>query len=403
VRLVPLPYPPLHVEVTTPRLRLRGATDELLEELVPVVRDGIVGDDESPFDDPISHYEQPPTRQWRWLRAVWAARSRVEPAFWRLPLVVDVEGSIVGMQDLIAEDFPTFGAVTTFSWLEPRARGRGIGREMRSAILHLAFAGFGAREATSEAFLDNDASNAISRSLGYEENGVTWATRRGQPFQLRRWTLSRSRWEATQRTDITLSGVDECRRVFGLSDPLDQLRRSFAAVDALISGIGPHQWSAPTPCDEWDVRRVVEHLVGMNRVFAAILAGEAPPQRGDELPGEALTPAFRESAATLLDAFARPGVLGRSYTSPLGTATGRDRLLIRLYDLLAHGWDLARATGQVAHLPEDAAADSLSFVRNQLSDDARPGRFAAARTAPGTAPAIEQLVAFLGRELSAQV
>jgi RimJ/RimL family protein N-acetyltransferase len=196
---------------------LRGATDELLEELVPIVREGIVREDEMPFDDPISHYEQSPTREWRWLRGVWTARARVEPAFWRLPLVVEVDGSIAGMQDLIAEDFLTFGAVTTFSWLAPQTRGYGIGREMRAAVLHLAFAGFGAHEATSEAFLDNDASNAISRSLGYEENGLNWATRRGQPYRLRRWMLTRARWEAAQRTDITVRGVEECLPVFGLT------------------------------------------------------------------------------------------------------------------------------------------------------------------------------------------
>jgi RimJ/RimL family protein N-acetyltransferase len=216
---VPLPYPPLHVEVTTPRLRLRGATDDLLAQLMPIVQEGIVRDDEVPFDDPISHYEHSPEREWRWVRSVWRARSRVEPSFWRLPLVVDVDGSVVGMQDLIAEDFPTYGAVTTFSWLAPQARGHGIGREMRAAILHLAFAGFGAREATSDAFLDNDASNAISRSLGYQENGVTWATRRGQPFQLRRWVLDRASWQATKRADITMHGVEECLPVFGLLQP----------------------------------------------------------------------------------------------------------------------------------------------------------------------------------------
>jgi RimJ/RimL family protein N-acetyltransferase len=216
VRSVSLPYPPFHVEVITPRLKLRGATDQLLEELIPAVREGIVGDAELPFDDPMSLYEPSPTREWRWLRGVWAARARVEPSSWRLPLVVDVDGRIAGMQDLIAQDFTTFGTVTTFSWLAPHARGRGIGREMRSAVLHLAFAGFGAREATSEAFLDNAASNAISQSLGYEENGLTWATRRDHPFQLRRWVLPRARWEVTQRTDITLRGVDECLPVFGL-------------------------------------------------------------------------------------------------------------------------------------------------------------------------------------------
>jgi uncharacterized protein (TIGR03086 family) len=178
---------------------------------------------------------------------------------------------------------------------------------------------------------------------------------------------------------------------------LDQLRRSLAAVDELVSTVRPDQWSAPTPCDEWDVRRVVDHLVGMNRVFTAMLAGAPPPQRGEGLSGAALPPAFRESAAALLDAFSAPGVLDRSFSGPLGTATGADRLRIRLYDLLAHGWDVAIAIGRPAPLPEDAVAASLAFVRGHLSDDARPGRFAPAQAVPDTASALEQLMAFLGR------
>ena len=180
-------------------------------------------------------------------------------------------------------------------------------------------------------------------------------------------------------------------------DPLDQLRRSLTAVAALISGIRPDQWSAPTPCEQWDVHRVVEHLVGMNLVFAAMLAGERPPRSGEGLRSDELPQAFSDSAARLLDAFAEPGALDRSYTGPLGSATGSDRLKIRLYDLLAHGWDLAVATGQPAQLPDDAAEDVLGFVREQLSDDARNGRFGPPQTVPDDAPAIEQLVTFLGR------
>ena len=182
-----------------------------------------------------------------------------------------------------------------------------------------------------------------------------------------------------------------------VDDPLDQLRRSVVAVDDLISRIRPEQWAAPTPCEQWDVRRLVEHLVGMNLVFAAILADHQVPQRGDDLPAETLPRAFRKSADTLLSAFAQPGVLDRSYIGPLGSATGSERLKIRLYDLLAHGWDLAAATGQPAQLPDDAAQHSLTFVREQLSDDARPGRFGPPQNVPDSAPAIARLAAFLGR------
>src|SRR5262249_23225488 len=73
--------PPLNVEVRTPRLTLAGATDELLERLVPTVRAGVADAEPWPFDDPISFYADSPDREWRWLRGVWAGRARVDPSF----------------------------------------------------------------------------------------------------------------------------------------------------------------------------------------------------------------------------------------------------------------------------------------------------------------------------------
>jgi RimJ/RimL family protein N-acetyltransferase len=209
---VPSAYPPLNLAVRTPRLTLAAATDELLERLVPVVRDGVVPEGEPPpFDDPMSLYEDSPTREWRWMRAVWAGRARVDATFWRLYFVICDDGEPVGVQDLIGRDFAALGTVTSFSWLAPGSRGRGLGREARAAILHLAFAGFDAREATSEAFADNRASNRVSEVLGYTPNGTSWATRRGAVAELRGWRLTRAEWAKRRRADITLSGVEACR------------------------------------------------------------------------------------------------------------------------------------------------------------------------------------------------
>lgn len=209
-------YPPLNVEVRTPRLRLAGASDELLERLVPVVRAGVADAAPWPFDDPMSLYADSPDREWRWLRSIWAGRARVDDTFWRLYFVVLVDGEPVGMQDLIATRFAAFGAVSTFSWLAPGARGQGIGAEMRAAVLHLAFAGFNAREAGSDAFTDNHASNRVSQALGYEPNGFDWDTRRGEPARIQRWRLTRDAWERVRRDDIELAGVQECLPVLGL-------------------------------------------------------------------------------------------------------------------------------------------------------------------------------------------
>ena len=89
---------------------------------------------------------------------------------------------------------------------------------------------------------------------------------------------------------------------------LDRLARSFAAVGELVDAIQPDQWSAPTQCLDWTVHRLVEHLVGKNLVFTAVLAKQPLPQRGDGMPSGQLAPAYFDSAAVLLDAFSEPGV-----------------------------------------------------------------------------------------------
>jgi RimJ/RimL family protein N-acetyltransferase len=114
-------------------------------------------------------------------------------------------------------NFSTLGTVTTFSWLSVDQRGRGLGHEMRAAILHLAFDGLGAKEAGSDAFVDNQGSNAISRGLGYEPNGSEWATRQGEPALLNRWRLTRDVWEQRRRDDIQLHNIEACHALLPLA------------------------------------------------------------------------------------------------------------------------------------------------------------------------------------------
>ena len=185
----------------------------------------------------------------------------------------------------------------------------------------------------------------------------------------------------------------DAERPAGVAD----LAVAFAAVGELISAVEPEQWSAPTPCPGWTVRRVIEHLTGLNRVFAALLADEPAPKRSADPVEPDPAGAYRESAARLLAAFGRPGVLERSYTGPLGAATGSERLQIRLYDLLAHGWDLAQATGRHLAVPDLLAEQALTFATRQLDEQARPGRFAPPRPVAPDATALQRLVAFLGR------
>ncbi|WP_446665823.1 GNAT family N-acetyltransferase [Flexivirga sp. B27] len=200
------------MSVETPMLQLRSATDALLDELADVVRAGKASAEPAPYDDPMSFYEpDPELRVAKWLQAIWRGRGMVNAQSWRLFFVVVTDDGLIGMQDIIGVNFATIGAVTTFSWVSADHRQRGIGHEMRSAALHLAFDGLDATEATSEAFVDNHASNAISRDLGYEPNGVEWATRHSDPALMNRWRLTRDTWASQRRENIQLRAVEPCR------------------------------------------------------------------------------------------------------------------------------------------------------------------------------------------------
>ncbi|MGH3692896.1 MAG: TIGR03086 family metal-binding protein [Pseudonocardiaceae bacterium] len=178
---------------------------------------------------------------------------------------------------------------------------------------------------------------------------------------------------------------------------VESLTEALRAVGDLISGIRDDQWSAPTPCTDWTVRDVIYHLVGINLVFVARLNDQVPPERGTDVLGDNPTGAYRDSGIAVRAVFEHPGVLERTYHSPLGAATGAELLHWRIADLLAHGWDLARATGQPAQLPEDLAEQALVFARVQLATQPRTGRFNSAQPVVDDAPAIDRLVAFLGR------
>jgi uncharacterized protein (TIGR03086 family) len=179
----------------------------------------------------------------------------------------------------------------------------------------------------------------------------------------------------------------------------DDLALALAAVGVMIRHIEPNQWASPTPCTEWPVRRVVGHLGGMNRVFCALLAGEPMPDRS-EIADTDLAQQYEASGDALVALFRAQGALEREFVGPLGSSTGYERLQIRLYDLLAHGWDVARATGQRLNLADDLCARSLAFATRQLDGVDRAGRFEPPQSCPDEATALDRLAAFLGRDVS---
>lgn len=190
--------------------------------------------------------------------------------------------------------------------------------------------------------------------------------------------------------------------------PVDQLAEALDVTEQLVGGVRDEQWANPTPCTDWTVRDLVNHLVAGNRLFAGILRGEDSPSLADprgpqgiDSLGEHPPAAYRDAAEQLLSAFRQPGVLQQMFTVPIGRVPGIAALHLRTIESLVHGWDLAQATRQDATFRDDLVEQELAFTRERLTD-VPPGRtpFAPPQPVAAAAPAIDRLAALLGRQVA---
>lgn len=173
-------------------------------------------------------------------------------------------------------------------------------------------------------------------------------------------------------------------------DPIDLFDRGTRWTASKIPG-ALDQLDAPTPCDEWDVRTLLNHLLSALKYFA-----EAPHDQSAKLPQGTPPALLRDDAVkqyaqareTTLRVYREPGVLEKT-----GPSLG-----IAFVDQLVHGWDLAQATGQDATMPEDLADAAFAMIDGRMPDDQRGTFFKPAVPVAGDAPPQDKLLAAGGRQ-----
>lgn len=211
-------FPAFALEVRTPRLTLRYPDDDDLVSLAELAVDGVHPADQRPFMVQWTSVD-PPFQQRNTLGWFWHLRTSLQGNAWHLPLVTVVDDEVVGTQSIMSKNWSGTQTFETGSWLGMRYQGQGIGKEMRAAVLHLGFEGFGAQRATTGAWHDNPASLAVTRSLGYRDNGDALRDRDGSPQRELLFAMGRSDWEPRRRDDISLVGADETLALFGTERP----------------------------------------------------------------------------------------------------------------------------------------------------------------------------------------
>ena len=174
-------------------------------------------------------------------------------------------------------------------------------------------------------------------------------------------------------------------------DLLDLFERGSAWTASKIPAAAT-QLSAPTGCEGWDVRTLIDHMIQTQRFFAASARGQEPalpsptppPAIGDDPIG-----VYDAVRADTINAFSDPGVIEKT-----GPSLG-----IAFSDQLIHGWDLARATKQDATMPGDLASASFSMIDGRLTDEFRNQvGFKPAIDVPASASTQDKLLAYTGRQ-----
>lgn len=178
-------------------------------------------------------------------------------------------------------------------------------------------------------------------------------------------------------------------------------RRSLAGFTNRVRLVEPGQWGAPTPCRDWDVRELVNHVVGEDRWTAPIFAGATIAEVGDRFDGDLLGDDPAGSATAAADeaeaAVAEPGALDRIVHLSFGDTPAEEYVSQLLADHLIHGWDLAVATGSDPRLdPEVVAACAAWFTERE--DSYRQSGAIGPRVETDSGDPQDQLIAAFGRD-----
>lgn len=180
-----------------------------------------------------------------------------------------------------------------------------------------------------------------------------------------------------------------------MTEIADRYRELADAFEAKIDAVGPDQWADRTPCAEWDVRALVGHVVEVHGMLMGPLDRKLSPAPSvaDDPPA-----AFRSARADVETVLDDPALAGTEYDGMFGRTTVGETLDQFLgFDLVVHGWDLARATGQDEQIPP-AHVERVWAGAQGLGDNLRRSGVCGPEVAvPPDAPLQDRMLGLLGR------
>lgn len=182
----------------------------------------------------------------------------------------------------------------------------------------------------------------------------------------------------------------------GTSEVTERYRRVADGFGRRLAGVRADQWGGPTPCEDWDVRTLVAHVVSTHARILGNVTEAAPPDADPTGDLPAQWAVARGAVSGALDDPEQAGQVVRGAFGEQSFESMVSRLLCS--DTLFHTWDLARATGQDDRLDPAAVAAAAAFLEPLDEAIRRPGGFAPRIAAPPGADAQVRLLCFGGRQ-----
>jgi uncharacterized protein (TIGR03086 family) len=183
-------------------------------------------------------------------------------------------------------------------------------------------------------------------------------------------------------------------------DFADLIRRAATTTSQVVSGVKPEQLDGPSPCSEWDVRELGNHMTGF-LAYSAAAARKQTPLDSDggpsDMTGGDWGATYRNLAADTAEAWAEAGSLEGETHFGQGPMPAQNAAGVTLMELVVHGWDLAAATGQTVEYDADVVAVTNQIVEGATSGGAPGGFFAPPVAVGADAGAMDQTVAKSGR------
>ena len=181
---------------------------------------------------------------------------------------------------------------------------------------------------------------------------------------------------------------------------VEALQQSIAVARGVLENTSKEQLTDATPCSAWDVKGLINHMVGAHYFFEMGLTGAPSGDMSQDFAAGDFLSAYDDASAACVAAFSTDGVMDKMHKLPFGEMPGSAFVGLAMTDTFTHAWDLAKATGQNTDLAPAMAETLLAGAHQSIQPGFRSedgSVFGLEKTAPAGASKADELAAFLGR------